>query len=262
MIARVGIAALLALVAIAAAVVPAHAAPIPGASYSGVAANGDRVEFTLSPDGTLVTSYLIAAAGNAGPCMITAEGDNGFWAGAPIIAGKFEYRFYNLIQFRGTFTGSQSVTGTLRLTGARSSGPPCDTGNVSFTATTAARPPQGSGGSGPGGGQGGSGQSGSGQPGSGAGQSRSTFATRLTLRKLRHARIGGRVLAQPSCRGGRTVILWRGQRRIARAKSKANGTFSFARSKAVRRHRIRVSSPLRSVDGGVCDAGSSTFIRA
>jgi hypothetical protein len=281
---RCGLTGVLVLVtAWAIGALPADASPIPGAAYNGVAADGATVAFTVSPDGALVTSYRLSGVpGNT--CMFNAGGDNGVWQGAPIVGGAFQYALYDAILFQGTFPGPQSAAGSFRLFNhATSVTQACDTGTVSWTATTTATPPHGgasggggnggsggggNGGSG-GGGNGGSGGGGNGGSGGGGGGSgnggtvKRSFATRVALRKLSPKRLGGRI-SSPSgtCRRGRKVILWRGSRRIAATESKANGTFSFPRSARVRGHRVRASTPARTGRKAVCTAGSSTFIKA
>ena len=245
------------------AAVPAAADPVPGATYNGVAADGANVTFTVSPDGTLVDSYRFTNV-TANGCQFTAEGDKGVWEGAPIANNAFDYELSTAtaISFRGTFPGAQTASGTLRLhDAATSTTPACDTGTIAWTANTTATPPSGTGGSG--GGGSGSGGGGNGTGSSGGGGSKHVFATRVTLRKLSSKRLGGRLSSSSgACRAGATVILWRGQRRFARTKTKANGTYWFARSKAVRGRRVRASVLARTVKAGVCAAGSSTFMSA
>ena len=234
------------------AAAPAVADPVPGATYNGMAADGANVTFTVSPDGTLVDSYRITNV-IANGCQFTAEGDKGVWEGAPIVNNAFSYQLGDAIFFQGTFPGAQSASGTFRLhTGA------CETGTVAWTVKTTANPPPPATGGPPGTGGGGGGTG-----SSGGGGSKHVFVTRVTLRKLSSKRLGGRI-SSPSgaCRAGATVILWRGQRRFARTKTKANGTYWFARSNAIRGRRVRASVLKRTVTAGVCAAGSSTFTSA
>jgi hypothetical protein len=242
------------MLASAIAAASAAAGPIAGATYNGTAASGARVTFTVSPDGTLVTSYRIGAVAG-GPCQILAEGDNGVWPGAPIVANAFTYSYssYSAITFSGSFTGAQSASGTFRLDTPRVNGAPgCDTGTVDWTASTSAAAPPGSGGSsggGPGGGPGGAGH-------------RHVFVTRITFRKASKLVLRGQIKSpHGACRAGRTVILWRGTRRIASTKSKAGGKFSFPRTALVRGRHVRASTPARNMQAGTCAAASSTFIK-
>lgn len=206
--------------------------------------------FTVSSDGTIVTSYRITNV-HADNCQFTAEGDQGVWEGAPIVNNAFQYTYYDAILFRGTFPGAQSASGQFRLYNhATSATAACDTGTVSWTATTATSP---------------TGSSGTGGPGRGTGPNAAKhhFATRVALRKLSTKRLGGRISsANKACRAGRTVILWRGSHRVASTKSKTDGSYSFVRSASVRGRRVRASSAVRTIRAGICAAGSSTFIRA
>jgi hypothetical protein len=211
-----------------------------------------------------VNSYAITGAsgtaGNGTGCRFLGEGDSGVWPGAPIVNNAFSYQVGVDIVFQGTFPGSQSAAGTFRFfTPPSSTTAGCDTGTVSWTATTTATPP-------PGGGTGGGG-SGSGTPsGSGGGTggkpSKHKFATRLSFHKLSSKLVGGQIRSSNvACRAGSTITLWRGSRRIATTRSKAQGKFQFARSAKVRGHAVRASVAARTVKSGICAAGSSTFIK-
>jgi hypothetical protein len=220
----------------------AQADPIAGATYNGVAEDGASVSFTVSPDGTIVSSYRMGMV-SGDTCMFVGEGDKGVWEGAPIVNGAFEYRLYDAILFKGFFPGAQSAAGTFRFYNhASNAAPACDTGIVHWTATTTARPPT--------------------KPPPQS-HPKPTFVTRVVLRKLSSTRVGGR-LSSPNgaCRPSRTVTLWRGPRRIASTRSKPDGSYSFPRSKLVRGHRVRASVSRRTLRSSVCAAGSSKFIPA
>lgn len=246
---RIALIALVAAVA-AAPVALAAGAPVPGATYKGVGDHGVLVSFTLSPDGTLVTSYqLFDVPGNT--CSFSsAAGPQGF-PGVPIANNTFSYEVHPLtsVVFHGTFTGPTSASGTLRLyQSATGQTPACDSGTLNWTATNTSTPPGGTG-SGPGG------------SGSGPGHHR-PFLTRISLRRASVRWLTGRIASPAgSCRAGRKVILWRGSRRIATTKAKAGGKFSFARSLKVRGRAVRVSTATMNVKSGVCAAGSSKFIK-
>ena len=262
------------VLAAAIAVASAAANPVPGATYTGVASDGAQVKFTVSPDGTLVTSMtLVNVQGDT--CSFFTNDQSPGWPGAPIAQDAFDYRasssgaVVTRTKFQGAFPGAQSASGTFNIhqdsTGpptSTSTSPACDTGTVSWTARTTSTPPA------PGSGAPGSGNGGSGGPGSGGsgpvgGGQHPTFVSRLRLRRLSRTRLGGRIRSPSgACRGRRTIILWRGSRRIASTTSNANGSFSFPRSAAVRGRRVRVSSPWLGVSGGTCAAASSTFITA
>jgi hypothetical protein len=237
----------LALACVAAAV-PAQAASIPGATYTGVASDGADVTFTVSPDGALVDSYLVTHVA-ANTCTFVGEGDKGIWPGGPIVNGAFQYQLYDAILFKGTFPGAQSASGTFRFYDhATPATAACDTGTVSWTATTTATTP--SNGTGNGNGTGG---------GNGGGTHH--FASRVALRKLSPKLVGGRVTSSSTaCRADRKVTLWHGTRRIASTRTKAGGKFSFARSATVRTGKVRATVAARTVRAGICTAGSSTFI--
>jgi hypothetical protein len=244
---RVGLTGMVVAVLVAAVhAVPAAADPIAGASYQGAAADGAMVELTVSSDGTLVDFYLISGQAS-GACIFAAEGQSGVWEGAPIHNNAFEYRLRDQILFQGTFHAGQSVSGTFRLHISGAAGQSCDTGIVSWTATTSAKPPPGSGGPGGVGGGGGNAHK---------------FVTRITLRKASTKMLRGQIKSpNRACLAGREVILWQGKHRIRTVRSNARGKFSFARTASVRGRAIRASTPARSVQAGACAAGSSTFIK-
>jgi hypothetical protein len=234
------------------AAVPAAADPIGGATYRGVAADGATVELTVSSDGTLVDSYVITGVNGQVPggrtCMFVAEGQSGVWEGAPIDSNTFAYQLRNQILFEGTFRGAKAASGTFRLfTPATSSSPGCDTGMVNWTASTTATPRGGPGGS----------------SGTATGNGhKPTFSTRVTFRKASSKMLRGQLKSpNAACRARRTVILWRGKRRIGSTKSNARGKFSFARKASMHGRAVRASTAARSVQAGACAAGSSKFIK-
>jgi len=238
----------LVVAAVAAPVALASGAPVPGATYKGTGPHGAIVNFTLSPDGTLVTSYQLFNV-PANTCSFnSAAGPQGF-PGVPIHdnAFSFDVHPFTSVVFHGSFTGPTSAAGTLRLyQGATGQSPPCDSGTLNWTATTTSTPPAGSG---PGG------------SGSGPGHHK-PFLTRVSLRRSSSRWLTGQI-ASPAgaCRAGRKVVLWRGSRRIASTKTKAGGKFSFSRSLKVRGRAVRASTATMSVKSGVCAAGSSKFIK-
>jgi hypothetical protein len=239
----------------AAPVALAAGAPVPGARYKGVGDQGVLVSFTLSSDGTLVTSYQLFDVPGNNCSFSSAAGPQGF-PGVPIVRNAFSYDVHPLtsVVFDGTFTGPASASGTLRLyQSATGQTPACDSGTLNWTATTTSTPPGG-----PGSGSGGSGgSSGSGGPGH-----HKPFLTRITLRRASLRWLTGQI-ASPAgaCRAGRKVFLWRGLRRIATTKAKAGGKFSFPRSVMVRGRAVRASTATMNVKSGVCAAGSSKFIK-
>jgi hypothetical protein len=232
-------------VASAIVAVPAFAAPIGGATYTGVAADGAQVTFTVSPDGTLVDSYRFDGVfGN--DCMFFGEGDQGVWQGAPIHNNAFTYSLGSAMSFAGAFSGKQSVSGTFQMhQDAIENRPACDTWSVNWTASTTATP----------GGSGGGGNGGGGHGGTLA------IATRVSLRRGSAKLLGALHSSSKACLVSRTVILWRGSRRMGHTSSRAGGKFYFARKASLRGSHVRASVLARTVRGGLCSAGSSTFIR-
>lgn len=237
----------------AATAAPAYAAAIPGATYNGSLGGSATLSFTISPDGTLVSSYQVSSL-LGDTCVFTGGGDTAVWPGAPIVGNAFSYASGIQIVFQGTFPGAQSAAGTIRLSHPGAAGSPaCDTGTVNWTATTTATPPAG--GNGNGAGNGGTGN------GNGNGNGKHSYATRVVLHKLSRTLDGGKLTSSSaSCRAGRTVTLWRGTHRIATTRSKAGGKYSFARSAKVRGRAVRASVAARRVRAGVCMAGSSKFV--
>jgi hypothetical protein len=254
----------------------AGADPIPGATYVGTASDGASITFTVSSDGTLIDSYLITGAHGfyAGmsdqvTCEFFAGGDSGVWAGAPLAGGSFSYTL-GQTTFSGSFPGAQSASGTFDLNlPAAESFPSCDSGSVSWTATTTATPPPGGSGGG-GGGASGGGSPGGGGAGSGGGStaggsplpstSPKLVTERLTLARLRGDTFGGRIhTTGAACVARRTVYLWRGKRRIAHTKTNARGQYSF-KVKGAGRKGLRVSVPAVHIAGVTCGAASSVYI--
>ena len=237
--------------------VPAFGAAIPGATYNAQLPDGGILSFTVSSDGTIVSSYQVTHI-NGNNCVFTGGGDTvtGGWPGAPIVGNSFSYVSPTLATFQGTFTGAQSAAGTIEF--AHPAGPggvpaACDTGSVSWTATTTATPP-------PGGGNG-NGNSGGGGSGNHNGNSgKHHFTTTVKFRRLSTKSDGGQVSSTGACRASRKVILWRGKRRLETTKTSKSGRFSFRRTAKLRGHSIRTSVTARTVGAGICMAGSSTFI--
>ena len=247
----------------------ALADPVGGATYDGRASDGAELTFTVSADASVVRSYrIINARGDT--CTLYADEDAGSWPGAPINNNAFDYSFgaSNSNFFRGTFAGSQTASGTFRLYDpATSTTPACDTGTVTWTASTGSRPSSGgSGGSGSGSGSGsggsGGGSNGGGTGSGGHGRGRSTFATRVVLHRLSHVRLGGHLSSRTgACMTGRTVSLWRGTHRIARTKSRRGGAYTFRGLRGVRGKAVRASVSRLVVRAGICSAGTSRSIR-
>jgi len=259
----------------------AAAQPVAGATYSGTAADGGSVTFTVSSDGTLVDSYEISGVSgmepNGGTCSFLGEGELGDWPGAPITGEVFSYDIGSSLHFQGSFTGAQAASGTFRFDDpAAGTAPACDTGVVTWSAATAATPPVSGGGAGGGGtggsGTGGSGTGGGGTGGSGTGGSGSgrtappstrSVTSRVVLRRLAGDRVGGTVQSNALvCRAWRTVFLWRGSKRVRSVRTGARGVYSLAVWRGIRGRPVRATVAERRHAGITCAAGSSTFIRA
>jgi hypothetical protein len=234
---------------------PASADPLAGATYRGTHSGGGTIELTLSADGRHVDSY-VARDVRGDTCQFVAQGDAGEWPGATIDAGTFEYRLYDAILFRGTFPGRLTASGTLRLYNhaVPDGKPACDTGMLSWTATTTAsgEPPPVDGGAPP---------STSGGIPPAVVPKRRTVSTLVTLKRSR-TKVSGRLSAgDRSCLSGRTVTLKRGGKKLRTAKSRADGGFSFKRTAAMRNRSLRAFVSVRSGAAAICNAASSRTIR-
>lgn len=250
---------MLALAAVATALAgggEARADAIPGATYAGSAQDGATVTFVVASDGTSVTSYRISNVPGS-TCTFNAEGDASIWEGAPIVDGSFDYALEDAIVLHGTFPGAQTAAGTFRFDNhATAATPACDTGTVSWIAATTAVPPASGGGGQPGGSQT------PGPSGARAAPSKPRFATHVTFGRLSRTRLGGHIgSVSRACRAGRLVTLWRGQKRIATTRTRADGSFRFARAKSLRGRDVRAAAPARTLRGGICGAGSSRFVK-
>jgi hypothetical protein len=243
--------------------VPASANPVAGATYVGTAADGASITLTVSPDGTLVTAYRIINVKTSTGCQFTGEGDLAVWEGAPVSNDTFGYQLGEAIVLHGTFSGAQTATGTFSFYNpAIGRAPTCATGTVNWTATT--REGGSTAGANGGGSTGGSGTSGSGAGGKGP-IKKHQIVTRVALRKASPKRLAVR-LSSPNtrCRGSRTLYLWRKSKRVARGKTNAKGTYSFAHASLWRGRSVRVSVTSRALpkSADVCAAASSVFIHA
>jgi hypothetical protein len=255
----VAVALVIAVPAVAvAAVAVAAAAPgapaVPGATYSGTAADGAHISFTVSSDGTLVSAYQVTnahgTAADGSGCAYFGGGDAGVWSGAPITNNAFSYTAGTAIVFTGVFKGAQSAQGTFRFSNPSSSANPgCDTGTVNWTAATTARPPAGSG-------------STTTATGGRTSKKKKSVATRVVFRRLSSKRLGGWLTSsQRRCRPGRTVYLWRGSKRVATARTTSTGHYSFKLSRSLRGRAVRAAVRSRTISNAVCAAGSSVYIR-
>ena len=238
----------LAVVVLAVAAAPARADHVAGATYYGTHSAGGTIELTLSADGKRVESY-VARTIQGDTCSFVAEGDVGDWPGAAISDEAFEYRLYDAILFRGSFRDRLTATGTLRLYNrATDVKPACDTGTVTWTAKTtpSGDPPPGA------------------PPTSHAPKltpGMPTVATRVTLHRSRASLKGKLISANATCRGRRTVTLLRGTRKLRTAKAKADGSFSFRRTRSIRGRSVRVTVASFTGAAAICRAASSKRIK-
>jgi hypothetical protein len=230
-------------------------AEIPGATYTGTHPGGGTIEFTVSADGTRVDSYRIRDV-PGDTCIFNAGGDKGEWEGAAIVDQAFEYRLYDSsLIFRGMFSGAQSASGTFRMSNAAVPGvkPACDTGTVAWTATTTATPatdpPQSTGSPA--------------APGSPTGAARRSFGTSIALRRLGRTKLAGRIRSpHAGCISQRWVTLKRGSTTVRSTLSRADGTFRFMRSVAIRGRQVRATVSARAGATAICAAGSSKRVKA
>ena len=238
---------------------PALAAHVGGATYSGTYGNGaGPIELTLSADGARVVAYRIPDI-KGDTCQFFAQGKEGDFE-APITQERFEYRLYDAIRFEGTFGAGGAASGTFRLYNeAVGDRPACDTGVVPWTATGPSAPPAGS--TPPAGGGPGAGGLVIAGPAPGTvvpGLTTTAFRTGLSPLRRTLKRISGRVSSkQAACRRGRTVLLRRGTKTLAKTTSKADGTFSFARRTGLRGRRLSIRVEARTKTAPACTAASS-----
>jgi hypothetical protein len=224
---------------------PAAADPIGGATYAGTHSDGGRIELTLNADGTRVVSYR--ADIQHGDCRIVAQGVPGDWPGADIVNGAFEYRLYDAVIFRGSFSDRLNASGTLYVDS--NSTPPCNTGTLTWTAKTTA--------------------SGSPPPAPGATPTpaptpapkvtpKPRARVTVTLRRAGTVLTGRVSSSAKACRSKRALYLQRGTRRLAGVRTKADGTFTFRRTSKLRDRTVRAVLPAASA----CQAAKSRSVRA
>lgn len=115
---------------------PAAANHIAGATYNGTHADGGTVSFALSADGSGVTSF--AAGGPIFGNFCTFGGSTSTYV-VPLPASSHSFSDTSPpTTISGSFSGPQAAQGTLRVQGGG-----CDSGQVSWSATTTALPPKG-----------------------------------------------------------------------------------------------------------------------
>jgi hypothetical protein len=128
----VGIAALASLI-----FVPAAAAfHIPGATYNGTHAGGGTVSFTVTPDGSGLSSFSIGGPVQGSICTFGGSTVT-FVQPLPIVNHAFNSST-GTTTLNGSFGGVRQASGSFRI----KTFPPfaCDSGTVTWTAQTAASP--------------------------------------------------------------------------------------------------------------------------
>jgi len=128
----------LAVIVVVLAVVapPASANHIAGATYNGTS-QGGTVSFTVTPDGSGISNFNVGGPIQGDFCTFSNITTN-YVQPLPITNHTFSDTTAPFT-VTGSFPGVQSASGTFRM---KTSGPyPCDTGDVSWNATTTAQPP-------------------------------------------------------------------------------------------------------------------------
>jgi hypothetical protein len=133
---------LLALVALiqVVAVSPARANHIAGATYNGTHAQGGTVSFTVTPDGSGISSFSVGGPIQGDTCSFPSGSSTNYVQPLPIVNHAFSDTTPPLTE-SGSFPGPQSASGTFRIKTQVFPGPSCDSGEVAWNATTTASPP-------------------------------------------------------------------------------------------------------------------------
>lgn len=113
---------------------PSEADHIKGATYNGNHSGGGTISFTVTGDGAGISSV---SATNIPGDFCTFESSSTEYVNPLAITDHAFSDTSPPLMFSGTFPSPQSAQGTLR---ASSTFPPCDTGDVSWTATTTSLP--------------------------------------------------------------------------------------------------------------------------
>jgi hypothetical protein len=239
---------------------------IPGASYKGALTTGGEVDFTVSADGTGLTSYLVKDIPGDTCNWAVAEGDAGYWAGAAISSsGAFNYTLApDAIVFQGSFGGSGSASGTISLhnvavvTNTGGGGNGGGGGNNGGGGSTG-----GGGSAGGGGNTGGSGNTGGGGSGGVQGNTtRHTYSMSIVLHKHRTTLVGRLNSAYRGCNAKRVVKLQVGHTTIAQATTDATGAYSFKLTLRMRGRKLSVAVVGEVETAAICSAGRSPIVRA
>jgi hypothetical protein len=127
----------IAVVGAALAAPSATASAIAGATYNGTVAGGSTITFAVSADGAGITNVSAPGPLEGNTCSFTEVGAT-YPTPLPIVNNAFADTSGTVL-FAGSFPGAQSAEGTLRVNST--SPPACDTGNLTWSATTTALPP-------------------------------------------------------------------------------------------------------------------------
>jgi RTX calcium-binding nonapeptide repeat (4 copies) len=103
------------------------------------------MSFTVSADGSGISTFSVSGPLSGGSCTFS-----GLMASYPTPLPIANHSFADTtapLTFSGSFPGTQSASGTLRM---KTTMPPCDTGDLPWTAMTTAAPPSPGPGPGPG----------------------------------------------------------------------------------------------------------------
>jgi hypothetical protein len=113
---------------------------IAGATYNGTHAQGGTVSFTVTPDGTGISSFSAGGPVQGDYCSFPSGSSTTY--GQPLAITNHAFTdTTGPFTKSGTFPGVQSASGTFRIKTPSFPGPACDSGDVSWTATTTAPPP-------------------------------------------------------------------------------------------------------------------------
>jgi hypothetical protein len=121
---------------------PARANHIAGATYTGTHAQGGTVSFTVTPDGSGISSFSVGGPVQGDTCSFPSGSSTNYVQPLPIVNHAFSDTTPPLTE-SGSFPGSQSASGTFRIKTQVFGAPSCDTGEVTWNATTTASPPVG-----------------------------------------------------------------------------------------------------------------------
>lgn len=117
----------------------ARANHIAGATYSGTHAQGGTVSFTVSPDGSGISSFSVGGPVQGDTCSFSGINTN-YAQPLPVVNHAFSDTTPPFTA-SGSFPGLQSASGTFRMRTQVFPAPACDSGEVGWSATTTSSPP-------------------------------------------------------------------------------------------------------------------------